>query len=187
MALVLARAEGGKGTEEGIAGPDGENAEIRSFQPIAGKNAGVLILGTAPSPASLAAGMYYSHPQNAFWRLLSDLTGDPCGKTPAEKTAFLLRHRIALWDTLQSCAREGSQDSAIRKPVPNDLQALLRRCPEIRAVFLNGGAACTFYGRFHKAGIALPYFQLPSSSPANARGGYAKKLETWKTLLPYLG
>ena len=36
----------------------------------------ILILGTMPSPKSRETGFYYGHPQNRFWRLLSDLFSD---------------------------------------------------------------------------------------------------------------
>ncbi|RME80791.1 MAG: DNA-deoxyinosine glycosylase, partial [Zetaproteobacteria bacterium] len=35
---------------------------ITGFAPIVGGSPRVLILGTMPSPASLAAGFYYAHP-----------------------------------------------------------------------------------------------------------------------------
>ncbi|MDR3645638.1 MAG: DNA-deoxyinosine glycosylase [Clostridia bacterium] len=160
---------------------------VTGFAPIYDADCTVLLLGTMPSPASVAAGMYYSHPQNAFWRLLSQLTGDDAGMTAAEKTAFLLRNHIALWDTLQSCERENALDSEIRAQQPNDVAALTRQCPLLRAVFLNGGAAYSYYRKFHRAQITLAYFMLPSSSPTNCTGGYEKKLAGWMALKPYLG
>ncbi|HEX3027227.1 MAG TPA: DNA-deoxyinosine glycosylase [Clostridia bacterium] len=166
------------------AGGD-ESPLLQSFKPISDGNSRILILGTMPSPASIRAGMYYSHPQNAFWRLLSELTGDESGAGREERCAFLLRNRIAVWDTLRCCVREGAADSRIRKPVYNDISGLLDGCPEIRAVFLNGGAAFRYY---RKCGAAerFPGILLPSTSPANARGGYLGKLERWRVILPFL-
>lgn len=159
---------------------------IHSFAPIGDARSRLLILGTMASPASLRAGMYYGHPQNAFWRILAELTGEPRPQDNAQKRALLLRHGIALWDTLESCERPGAADSAIRHERPNDVSALLRRCPHIRAVFLNGAAADGYYRKYHASGIRLPYFRLPSTSPANARGGYAAKLAAWRVIQPYL-
>ena len=45
----------------------------RGFPPIAAPDARVLILGSLPGQASLAAGQYYAQPQNAFWRVMGDL------------------------------------------------------------------------------------------------------------------
>jgi double-stranded uracil-DNA glycosylase len=160
-------------------------AIVHSFEPVYNKNSRVLILGTMPSPASLAAGMYYSHPRNAFWRILHDLTGDDPGISNTAKRAFLLRHGVALWDTLCICEREGSLDSNIKQEQPNAVAELIKVCPDISAIVLNGGAALKYYKRYHSAKIALPYFAVPSTSPANARGGYIKKLEAWRPVKKY--
>lgn len=159
---------------------------IRSFEPVYDQNSRILILGTMPSPASLAAGMYYSHPQNAFWRILRDLTGDNPGTSNTVRRDFLLRHGIALWDTLSLCEREGALDGSIKKEQPNDVASLITGCPKISAVFLNGGASLRFYKKYHAKNILLPFFPLPSTSPANARGGYQNKLDAWRVLADYL-
>lgn len=159
---------------------------VYSFEPIYSENSRILILGTMPSTASLKAGMYYSHPQNAFWRILRDLTGDEPGDTNENKRGFLMCHGVALWDTLKMCEREGSLDSNIKQEAPNEVAELVSRCPNIKTVFLNGGAALRYYKKYHAKNISLPFIALPSTSPANARGGYKAKLESWGILGNYL-
>ncbi|MFT9055375.1 MAG: DNA-deoxyinosine glycosylase [Ethanoligenens sp.] len=159
---------------------------VSSFAPVYTPESRVLILGTMASPASLRSNFFYGHPQNAFWRILAELTGDDPGQTPDTKRAFLLRQHIALWDTLESCVREGSSDSAIHAEHPSDIPGLVRQCPALHAVFLNGGTALRFYKKYHAPQVHLPFFGLPSTSPANARGGFEAKLTAWRALAPYL-
>jgi hypoxanthine-DNA glycosylase len=159
---------------------------VYSFDPICNESSRVLILGTMASPASLRAGMYYAHPRNAFWRILSELTGDELPASNEAKRIFLLRHGIALWDTLKYCEREGAADSAIRREMPNDIVSLLIACPRIKAVFLNGGAAYGYYQKYHAGQIELPFNRLPSTSPANARGGLLSKIVAWQAVTGYL-
>lgn len=160
--------------------------KIHSFEPIADENSRILILGTMPSVASLEASMYYSHPRNAFYKILGELTNDDPGSDNASKKAFLLRHGIAVFDTLAFCEREGSLDSNIKLPVPNDIKSFVESHPKIEIIFLNGGGAAKYYKRYHQKDIALPFAVLPSTSPANARGGYQKKLDSWRVLSEYL-
>lgn len=164
----------------------GEAGNLLSFAPIYDKNSKILLLGTMPSPASLKAGMYYSHPNNNFWRILALLTNDSCGTTNEEKKRFLLRNRIAVWDTLKSCTRPGASDSQIKNAAANDIASLIVKAPLITAVFLNGSAAYRYYVRYQSAGISLPFFRLPSTSPANCGVTFAEKLESWGKIKDYL-
>ena len=50
---------------------------LRGLAPIADERARVLILGSFPSEASLAAQHYYAHPQNQFWRILAAILNQP--------------------------------------------------------------------------------------------------------------
>lgn len=144
----------------------------------------VLILGTMPSPKSREYGFYYSHPQNRFWPVLSDLYAAPLPRTPEEKTNFLLERRIALWDVLKSCRIDGADDGSIREPVANDIAGLLAET-KIQAVFTTGTKAASLYKRFCE-GSAGPAIALPSTSPANCRHYNFEKLkEAYRILLRY--
>ena len=87
-----------------------------SFAPIYSENSRALILGTWPSPKSREMAFYYGHPQNRFWPMMAALTGEP---VPARedieaKKGIILRHGLALWDTLESCTITGASDASIR-------------------------------------------------------------------------
>lgn len=159
---------------------------LRSFPPVADRRSRVLILGSMPGPEALRRRQYYGFPGNQFWRLVADLLGRPKPGAYEERLRMLREGRIALWDTLMTCVRPSALDSRIRRPVPNDVPALLRGRPGIQAVFVNGHGAETFFRRYFAASVGLPVFYLPSSSPANASLSYEAKLERWKAVLPWL-
>jgi hypoxanthine-DNA glycosylase len=138
-----------------------------------------LILGSFPSEASLAAGQYYAHPRNQFWRLLGDLFGESLHGQPYEwRLQRLLDHRVGLWDVLAACDREGSLDSAITNSRANAFTRLKGLTPELASVAFNGGTAGRFARVFADAGYAATV--LPSSSPAHAGRTYAQKLALWR-------
>ncbi len=152
---------------------------IFSYEPVCDINARLLILGTAPSPRSLESGFYYGHPQNRFWRLLSDLAKSPVPQSITEKKRLLIENGIALWDVLYSCEREGAMDADIRSPVPNDIAGLIARFGGIKTVFFNGSAAYNLYKRLHGSLPDRPCLRLPSTSPANARFDYPALKRAW--------
>lgn len=158
---------------------------IRSFAPIAGRNARVLILGSMPGRASLEAGRYYAHPQNAFWRIASELLRIDPEASYAARVQALKSARIAVWDVLHSCVRQGSLDTRIEQEVANDFDAFFRTHRAITHVFFNGAKAEASY-RHHAlagTGAALYYARLPSSSPAYASVPFRRKLAAWRAIL----
>ena len=156
------------------------SGRIVAFPPVARADARVLVLGSMPSVESLRQGFYYGHPRNAFWRVLADVFDAPLPQTITEKIALLEGHGVALWDVLESCEREGSLDSAIREPRPNDFEGLFRRCSEIRRVLFNGGTAKAVFLR-HAARYLeeREWAQMPSTSPAYTLS-YERKLAQWR-------
>ena len=151
--------------------------------PVYDANSRVLILGSFPSVKSREAGFFYGHPQNRFWRVLSALFGEEAGETPAQKTAFLLQNRVALWDVLAACEITGSADSTIKNAAPNDLAPILRTA-KIEAVFTNGKTADRLYRQYLEAQTGMRAFCLPSTSPANAQWRLEKLIEAWRAILP---
>ena len=163
------------------------NLVMHPLQPIFDKNSRVLVLGTMPSPKSREYGFYYSHPQNRFWRIVSDLYEEPLPKSNDEKTSLLLRHRIALWDVLKSCRIDGADDASIRDPEPNDIAGLLAKT-DIRAVFATGIKAASLYKRLCFPSTGVEVIPLPSTSPANCRFyTYERLLSAYRVLRQYAG
>ena len=152
---------------------------IHPIEPVFDANSRVLILGSFPSVKSREAQFFYGHPQNRFWRVLSALFGEPAGETPEEKTAFLLRHHLALWDVIQSCEITGSADSSIKNAVPNDLTAILQTAP-ITQIFTNGKTADRLYRRYLLPLTGKDAVCLPSTSPANAAWTLPRLIEAWQ-------
>ncbi len=165
---------------------------VKSFPPIADPGARVLILGSMPGVASLAAGRYYAHARNAFWPLLGALLGFAADAPYAERTAALRAAGIALWDVLHACTRAGSLDVAIERgsEVPNDLPGFLAAHPRITHVFFNGAAAEACFRRHVLPQLgtgAITCVRLPSTSPANASSSFERKLAAWRAALaPHL-
>lgn len=146
----------------------------------------ILVLGSMPGAASLALQEYYAHPANRFWPLMAQLLDEK--QTPSDydaKIAMLLRHRIALWDAIDTCDREGSLDSDIRNVKANDFSAFLKKWPAIRTIGLNGGKAYATFAKFNKPLLSRPdlrILKLPSTSPANARWRMENLLDAWRPL-----
>ena len=141
----------------------------------------ILILGSFPGAQSLASSQYYAHARNQFWKLVGALVGEDLYGLPYEaRLARLLAHRIGLWDVLGACEREGSLDSAIRKPAANDFERLHELCPVLETVGFNGQASGKFAPQFAAAGYRTVV--LPSSSPAHMTLSFEQKLAAWRRL-----
>ena len=147
----------------------------------------ILILGSMPGEASLAAQEYYAHPANRFWPLMAQLFEEP--EFPTVYTArisMLLRNHVALWDVIHSCDRQGSLDSDIRNATANDFTKFLTKWEKIHTIGLNGGKAYAIFAKQHPSLLNCPWLRivkLPSTSPANARWRMDDLLKAWKELL----
>lgn len=161
------------------------NTVIHPIPPVFDRNSMILILGSFPSVKSREGHFFYHHPQNRFWKTLAGVLDVPVPDTIAEKKAFLLSHRIALWDVIASCSIEGSSDSSIRDVVPNDLSVILSTA-DIRAIFCNGKTSWNYYRKYQEAVTGIPAVSLPSTSPANAAWSLEKLKGAWNVILPYI-
>lgn len=162
---------------------------IFSFEPIVDDHCKVLLLGTMPGVISLKRQQYYGNMQNNFWAIIYSLFEETIDEAYDNRKKFLLAHHIAVWDVLEACEREGSSDSDIKDPVPNDFAWLFKSYPNIVNVCFNGGPAERLFKRYvEKRGVGVSdktFYSLPSTSPAYTIG-FEKKFERWKLLLKLL-
>lgn len=146
----------------------------------------LLILGSLPGDASLAAAQYYAHPQNGFWRLVGQVIGRDLVALSYEARLDALRQAgIGLWDVIAGAERIGSLDTAIRAPVHADLAGLIAGLPRLRAVAFNGGKAARDGRKILGEASGPTLIDLPSSSPAHARP-LAEKAAAWSVLKAYV-
>ncbi|MBR6240973.1 MAG: DNA-deoxyinosine glycosylase [Lentisphaeria bacterium] len=161
-------------------------SRCQSFPPSETPEARVLILGSMPGGESLRQHQYYAFRHNAFWRIAGTLFSFSPELPYEQRLARLRACGVALWDVLAECEREGSLDTAIRSPDPNDIPGLLARCPRIELVCCNGSAAFNCLRKFFPK-LPVPAVRMISTSPAAARYTYEQKLAAWRDVLePFL-
>ncbi|WP_077619550.1 DNA-deoxyinosine glycosylase [Bacillus sinesaloumensis] len=164
--------------------------KIFGLAPVANLDARVLILGSMPSEQSLQKQEYYGNKRNHFWPIMFQLFDSPELIAYDDKIAFLKEKRVALWDVLYSCHREGSLDANIRNEEPNEIENFVKTHRGLRLIICNGTKAYKSYQKY----IGLDRFpeievvRLPSTSPVP--GKYNKtlegKLQEWEMIKTYL-
>jgi hypoxanthine-DNA glycosylase len=165
-----------------MTAPTSTGAGLTGLAPVIAANTRILILGSFPGAASLAAQQYYAHPRNQLWPILSALTGEDLTGLPyAERLPRLLAHGFGLWDVLGACERQGSLDASIRNAAANDFVRLHELCPRLEVVGFNGQTSGKFAPQFAAAGYRT--LVLPSTSPAHASLSLDQKLESWSELV----
>lgn len=158
-----------------------------SFPPVIAQSSRVLILGSLPGEESLRRQQYYAHPRNGFWRVLGAVFEEPVGEAYEARLAFVLRHNLALWDTVQCAERQGSLDQHIQNPQANDFPHLFAEYPGLHTVAFNGGKSAELFRRLAQPHLApdmlarLHLLPLPSTSPANAHP-LAEKTARWQII-----
>ena len=155
-----------------------------SFAPAGSLNPRIMIVGSMPGEASLNAGQYYAHPQNAFWRVMGALFGAGPDLPYDVRMAILADRHIAVWDSVRECVRVGSLDSAIRDEVPHDFAGFLATHRNVTHIFFNGAKAeASFKKHVLPTLKTVPVLvKLPSTSPAHAGMTFANKLAAWSVV-----
>jgi len=152
-----------------------------TFEPVFDKDSRILILGSFPSVKSRENNFYYGHPQNRFWKVLSRVYKEDVPQTTDEKKIFLLSHRIAVWDVIESCTIIGSSDTSIKDVVVNDFTKVLENTA-IETIYVNGGKAYELYHKYAEEKTGIKAIKLPSTSPANATWSLDKLCDAWKVI-----
>jgi hypoxanthine-DNA glycosylase len=159
---------------------------LRGLAPVVAPDTRLLVLGSFPSQASLAASQYYAHQRNQFWIILSALWGVDLRTLPyPARLAEVRRRGLGIWDVYASCLREGSLDSAIEDAERNDLAALVATLPALRAIAHNGGESARTMTWTRT--LAREVVRLPSSSPANASWSLTRKVSAWRAVFEMHG
>jgi len=161
----------------------------QGFPPIADERATILILGSMPGEESLRKNEYYANSRNTFWKIMASLFNYDYLASYQEKIRELTKHKIALWDVIQTCERQGSLDSAIdnKTIIENDFASFFRSHPNIKHVFFNGAKAESEYLKRVLPNLSdqakgIAYSRLPSTSPAMAQLSFDEKLLQWSTI-----
>lgn len=152
-----------------------------TLEPIYDKDSKILLLGSMPSIKSRENMMYYSHPQNRFWKVLSILFDE----TIDDKKEFVLKHNIALWDTIESCNIVGSSDSSIKNVIPNDIGLIIRNS-KVKHIFTIGRKSDQLYRKYIMKNVGIEPIMLSSTSPANATKKLDDLVEEFSIILKYL-
>ncbi len=170
-------------TDSHVPDPAGR---LQGLPPVIAPHTRLIVLGSFPSVASLAAGQYYAHPRNQFWPILSALWNVDLRAQPyAERLDEVRRRGLGIWDVYAACKREGSLDSAIESPELNDLASLRERAPQLVAIAHNGGESAR--AMRHTRALGVPVLRLPSTSPANASWSFERKLAAWRDVFERCG
>ena len=162
--------------------------QVHNIPPLYDEKSRVLILGCSRRSSQGRRRSSTRTRRTASGPCWPRLTGEP---VPARedieaKKQIILRHGLALWDTLERCTITGAADASIKDAVPNDIAALLAKAP-IEAVFCNGATAYRIYTKYLQPVSGIAAVKLPSTSPANAACRPEKLREIWgAALLPWI-
>ena len=163
---------------------------IESFNHISNPNCVAVILGSMPGEESLRQRKYYAHSSNLFWDIIirvlqPDLPDQKIEDLTYEaKTKVLLDNRIALWDVLKFCDREGNLDSAIRNEIKNDFENFFEVNNRIKTIFFNGKLSQKHFDRSFRdlsKRLELNQIVLPSTSSTYKLNCF-HKLKDWRII-----
>ncbi|MEC1177935.1 DNA-deoxyinosine glycosylase [Metasolibacillus meyeri] len=161
-----------------------------SLPPIIDENTQVLILGSMPSVQSLEKQQYYGNTRNHFWPIIAAITEESIQENYRQRIEVLKKKGIGLWDSIQSCERQGSLDANIRNEVANDFSWLFQQYPQVKAVLFNGAKSFEVFKKHIGLDIldGRYYEKMPSTSPIPGKNikTFEQKIQAWSTLKQYI-
>lgn len=143
-----------------------------SIKPFIDNNSFILILGSFPSIKTREVGFYYGHPQNRFYKVISNIFFEPLPISIEDKKELLNKYHIALYDVIYSCDISNSDDSSIRNVTPINIKELLLKFPNINTIIVNGNKAKELFNKYLSKDIDTHNIKIgyaPSTSSANAK------------------
>ena len=152
-----------------------------TFPPFYQADSEILILGTMPSPKSRERGFYYMHSQNRFWRVLEEVYHEKIGDSIDDKKKFLIKHKIALWDTCASCDIDKAQDNSIKNVKVNDINKIIKNS-NIKYIYTTGKKSYELYNKYILEKTKIPAIYLYSSSPTNCAISFIKMVENYQVI-----
>ncbi|MBQ6921169.1 MAG: DNA-deoxyinosine glycosylase [Bacilli bacterium] len=157
-----------------------------SIKPFIDNNSFILILGSFPSIKTREVGFYYGHPQNRFYKVISNIFNEQLPTSIEEKKELLVKHHIALYDVIYSCDISNSEDSSIRNVTPINIKELLDKFPNINRIIVNGNKAKELFNRYLIKDIDTQNIEIgyaPSTSSANAKMSLEQLVEIYKQFI----
>ena len=156
-----------------------------SFPIFIDSNSKILILGSFPSVKSREEDFYYMHKQNRFYKILSNLFNEDFYNVDINtKKELLSKYHIALYDVIESCEIENSNDETIKNVEPSNIKEYIKNT-NIKHIFINGNKAKELFIKYNNGLINMTTF-LPSTSARNARFNLEKLTNEYKVIKEYL-
>ncbi|WP_440953769.1 DNA-deoxyinosine glycosylase [Methanococcoides sp. FTZ1] len=138
-------------------------------------------MGTFPGEKSRNQKQYYADSRNQFWNLMSYVLGIDLKEMEYEdRINILKKHKIGLWDTIESCEIVGSLDKNICNPHYNDFSHL----SQIKKIVCNGGKVEEICKEHCTVPDGVQVVRVLSSSSAN--NGVVGRSEDWKEAIKVL-
>lgn len=153
-----------------------------ALDPLVDNSSKILILGTMPGDQSIAKQQFYGNKGNHFWKIIFTIFNEDYSQSYEDRKIFLKKYKIALWNVLASCIREGSSDSKITNETVNDFVNFHKQYPNIQYVFFESKSAAKFFYKYSTPQAGISYHTLPSTSGLHAGISFNQKVEMWKII-----